>query len=382
MEEKKVEKEKAIKKKEDVLDSSSEIFSENNNDNESIRFLLNKNESNKATNISKGDRDFKNKNFYRFNIFQICLFLIIFILQLAIYIYYYLRISLYKNVITHEYYISQYASNFITIFIGLREYIFDKKTMFLNNPIDEYMEYNLAKYYEIFQNRSKLKDIYRVYFPDSYQVFLNYLYNEKICEFIDMYNRRNPQNKQLACNEFFYGTSRFNFFAIISAFVEEIRSLRDKIDNYYKIAEEKNFVYNETYFNSPKGYYQELYDKYQNNIGEYKKYNPANVFKTLSHKQVYITYSFINTEVFSFLISESLNQFEQIFSKYNNITLILNIMFIIVVVLGFIFLWLPFLFNQSTNFLNIKNLLSLVPSELLNNVPNINNLLGIGDHII
>ena len=382
LEEKKGEKEKTIKKKEDVLDSSSEIFSENNNDNESIRFLLNKNESNKATNISKGDRDFKNKNFYRFNIFQICLFLIIFILQLAIYIYYYLRISLYKNVITHEYYISQYASNFITIFIGLREYIFDKKTMFLNNPIDEYMEYNLAKYYEIFQNRSKLKDIYRVYFPDSYQVFLNYLYNEKICEFIDMYNRRNPQNKQLACNEFFYGTSRFNFFAIISAFVEEIRSLRDKIDNYYKIAEEKNFVYNETYFNSPKGYYQELYDKYQNNIGEYKKYNPANVFKTLSHKQVYITYSFINTEVFSFLISESLNQFEQIFSKYNNITLILNIMFIIVVVLGFIFLWLPFLFNQSTNFLNIKNLLSLVPSELLNNVPNINNLLGIGDHII
>ena len=57
-------------------------------------------------------------------------------------------------------------------------------------------------------------------------------------------------------------------------------------------------------------------------------------------------------------------------------------MFIIVVVLGFIFLWLPFLFNQSTNFLNIKNLLSLIPSELLNNVPNINNLLGIGDHII
>ena len=78
---------------------------------------------------------------------------------------------------------------------------------------------------------------------------------------------------------------------------------------------------------------------------------------------MYITYSFINTEVFSFLISESLNQFEQIFSKYNNITLILNIMFIIVVVLGFIFLWLPFLFNQSTNFLNIKNLSSLVPSE-------------------
>ena len=102
----------------------------------------------------------------------------------------------------------------------------------------------------------------------------------------------------------------------------------------------------------------------------------------MSHKEIYITYLFINTQVYSFLISESLSQFEQVFSKYNNINLVLNIVFIIVVILGFILLWLPFLFNQSKNFLNIKSLLSLVPSELLNTVPNINNLLGIGEHIL
>ena len=77
-----------------------------------------------------------------------------------------------------------------------------------------------------------------------------------------------------------------------------------------------------------------------------------------------------------------MSQFEQVFSKYNGINLILNIIFIAVVILGFIFLWLQFLYKQSTNFLYIKSMLSLVPSELLNNVHNLNNLLGFGEQTI
>ena len=344
--------------------------------------MNNKNEQSKAINLLKSDKEFKNKNFYNFNIFQICIFLLLFILQLAIYVYYYLRINLYKNIMTYEYYISMYASNFLYIFLALREYIFDRKAMFMGYPVDEYVEDTLHRYYVIFANSSRQKDIYRVYFPDSYQKFLNYLYNGKICEFIDTYNKQNPQNKQYECDEFFYRSSGFGFFTIIAAFTEEIRILKDRADYYYNIAEEKNFVYNETYFNCPKSYYNDTYDKYKDNLDEYKKYNPANVFKSFSHKEIFITYLFINTQVYSFLISESLSQFDQVFSKYNGINLILNIIFIAVVILGFIFLWLQFLYKQSTNFLYIKSMLSLVPSELLNNVHNLNNLLGFGEQTI
>ena len=383
LEESKVEKEKQIKKKEALLNSSSDICSENENNNDSIKFSLNnKNEQSKAINLLKSGKEFKNKNFYNFNIFQICIFLLLFILQLAIYVYYYLRINLYKNIMTYEYYISMYASNFLYIFLALREYIFDRKAMFMGYPVDEYVEDTLHRYYVIFANSSRQKDIYRVYFPDSYQKFLNYLYNGKICEFIDTYNKQNPQNKQYECDEFFYRSSGFGFFTIIASFTEEIRILKDRADYYYNIAEEKNFVYNETYFNCPKSYYNDTYDKYKDNLDEYKKYNPANVFKSFSHKEIFITYLFINTQVYSFLISESLSQFGQVFSKYNGINLILNIIFIAVVILGFIFLWLQFLYKQSTNFLYIKSMLSLVPSELLNNVHNLNNLLGFGEQTI
>ena len=77
-----------------------------------------------------------------------------------------------------------------------------------------------------------------------------------------------------------------------------------------------------------------------------------------------------------------MNQFEQVFAKYNKINLIINIIFIILVVFGFLFVWIPFIYKQDKNLNKIKIMLSIVPSELLTNINNINNLLEIDESII
>ena len=77
-----------------------------------------------------------------------------------------------------------------------------------------------------------------------------------------------------------------------------------------------------------------------------------------------------------------MNQFEQIYSKYNDINLIINILFIIIIVIGFIFLWIPFMYVQNKNIKNIKVMLSIIPSKLLTSINNINNLLEIEESII
>ena len=365
-------------KNHDILfDSSSANYSENEID---INFLGKKNSNEKILKY-KNDKSEKNNQLNNFYIYQIILFLTIFLYQLVIYIYYYLRITNYQRVVTYEYHISMYAANFLFIFIGVREYTFEKKALFYNQTVDTFLEENLNNYYIIFSDKSKKKDTYRVYFPDSYQKFLNYLYNGKMCEFINKYNLENPNNKQYGCNEFFYSSSGYGFFTLLTTFVEEIRSLKDKIDNYYDISQEKNYVYNESYFNSPNRFYEDLYNKYIDKA-EYVKYNPANIFKSDSHKELYITYNYINSQVYSFLISESLNQFEQVFAKYNKINLIINIIFIILVVFGFLFVWIPFIYKQDKNLQKIKIMLSIVPSELLTNINNINNLLEIDEPII
>ena len=277
----------------------------------------------------------------------------------------------------YEYYISMYASNFLFIFIGIREYMFDKNTMFYNKTVAEYVESTLEEYYVIFSQSSKKKDTYRIYFPDSYQVFLNYLYNGKICEFINIYIQEYPNDSNTNCEIFFFGSSKFGFFTLLATFIEEIRTMKYLIDDYYDKAEKRNFTYNESLFNDPNGFYEEFYNQYENNIDEYGRYNPGNILRYNSHKRLLITYLYINTQVYNFLISESLNQFEQVFSKYNSINLLLNIIFIIVVAFGFLFIWIPFLLNENKTFIKIKNMICIIQSELLMSISGINNLVEI-----
>ena len=361
-----------LKKKKVISGSSSVINSEMENDN--FEFINeSKNREEKLLKQRKDQNENKTQMIKNY-IYQIILFLIFLAWQIGIYIYYYNRMTLYGNIATYEYYVSMYASNFLFLFISVREYAFGKKVMFYNVPSDEYLKETLPNYYSVYSESEQKKDIYRVYFPNSYEDFLNYLYNEKICDFINIYNHEIPF-ANTNCDIFLYGSSKFGFFTLLAAFIEEIRTLKDNIDYYYKIAEEKNFIYNESLYKDVRGFYGEFYQQYENNLDEYYKYNPINALQTNLHKTLLITYLYINTQVYTSLISESLKQFEEIFKKYNSINLILNIIFLSVVALGYIFVWIPCLLYINKNLGKVKNMIYIIPSELLMNINNINNLL-------
>ena len=361
-----------VKKPNITLDSSSVNNSEIENNN--FEFINDKKNREEKLLKQRMDKNENKRRTLKNYIYQIILFMIFLLWQISIYIYYYNRMTLYGNITTYEYYISMFASNFLFVFISIREYAFGKNVEFYNQTSDEFLNHTFANFYVTYSAAAKKKDFYRVYFPNSYQVFLNYLYNGKICEFINLYKHEYP-NDDINCNTFLYGSSRFGFFNILTTFVEELRIFKDKIDNYYKIAEEKNFTYNESLYNEPNGFYEEFIKQYENNMDEYVKYNPINIFNTESHRKLFITFLYINTQVYNFLISESLSQFENIFKKYNSINLFFNVVFIIIVTLGFILVWIPFLFYIEKSFSKIKNMIYIIPSELLMNIPNINNLL-------
>ena len=160
----KLQEKKGDKIKDELFSSLSLNNSENGNDNN----LLNNNNMNNKIYNYKNDQKEKNERSYNIYIYPIIIFSLIFIYQLAVYIYYYLRMTDYQRVVTYEYHISMFASNFLFIFISLREYIFDKKVMFYNQTVEKFLEDNLQNYYVIFSEKSKQKDTYRVYFPDSY----------------------------------------------------------------------------------------------------------------------------------------------------------------------------------------------------------------------
>ena len=363
-----------LKKRKISSEYSSLSNSENYNNN--FDFIIDKKEKEgkllqQRNNLIEDKTQFR-KNF----IFQFILFLIFLAWQLGIFIYYYHRITIYGYISSYEYYISLFASNFIFPFSSIREYQFGKQIKYYNTTITQYINNIFENYYVIYSQKAKLKDTYRIYFPHSYQDFLNDLYGPKICEFINNYNLEYPDYK-ISCDKFFFGTPKFGFFTMLTAFIEELRLLRDKIENYYEISEAKNFHYNESLENDPNNIYKNMYSQYEDNIEEYKKYNPINILKTDSHKKLMITYLYVNSQVFNSLVEESVELYEQIFDKYNSLNLLLIILFIGVVVIGFIFFWIPFLLYINKELVKIKKMIYIIPGELLMNITGINNLLDI-----
>ena len=293
---------------------------------------------------------------------------------------YIIRLTTYEDCIQYEYHTSLYASNFIFPFIAMREYIFNKKNIFYNETIDKYIDDTLLNFYVNLTSSSNDKDQYQSHFPTKFKNFLDDLYTDKICELILEFNQSYPNNGFTGCDDFFYGTTKFGFYSVLAMYIEEIRTIRDYVDNLYLEAEKNNFAYNESYFQDPKGNYERFKQKYNTSTEVFSKYerlNPAHIFSTDTHKTLLIVYRFIISNVFTLLIDESIETFEEMFSETNQVSLIINIVFIIVVSVGFLLIWLPFVLEENETIFKTKNMLSIIPNEILINLPNINIMLGI-----
>ena len=77
------------------------------------------------------------------------------------------------------------------------------------------------------------------------------------------------------------------------------------------------------------------------------------------------------------------NLFDAIHLAFDNtsrISIVINVVFIGVVFLGFFALWLPFVLGENETIYKTKNMLSIIPKEVLITLPHINIMLGIEDN--
>ena len=279
-------------------------------------------------------------------------FIILFILllvQIFSYYYYYIRLNLYKKCVLYEYYNSQYYSIFLFPFIAMREYIYQSNITIMDNDLKDFIDYTLNYYYmnlsEISENREK----YSEYLPDSYIEYLEDLYQNKQCSFIEDFIEDYPNDEYKNCESFFYNISYYGFEAITMSFIEDIRVMKDYAESIY--------ISNDNY-----------------NI---KKEKLISILQNENHKMNVIIYRFVIMKV----IGESLdNLFKAVrlnFDETIKISFIINIIFMLFVFIGFSVFWMPFVLGENETIYKTKNMLSIIPKEVLINLPDINSMLGI-----
>ena len=78
-----------------------------------------------------------------------------------------------------------YASNFLYIFLAFREYVFDRKAMFMGHQVDEYVEDTLIRYYVLSKNKKGIIKIEVVKAEMSKDIENNYYLPNIIHDFIE-----------------------------------------------------------------------------------------------------------------------------------------------------------------------------------------------------
>ena len=133
------------------------------------------------------------------------------------------------------------------------------------------------------------------------------------------------------------------------SFIEDIRVMKDYAESIY--------ISNDNY-----------------NI---KKEKLISILQNENHKMNVIIYRFVIMKV----IGESLdNLFKAVrlnFDETIKISFIINIIFMLFVFIGFSVFWMPFVLGENETIYKTKNMLSIIPKEVLINLPDINSMLGI-----
>ena len=318
-----------------------------NNDLSSQNILKGLKEINQ-TNTSLRNRE-KIKTHSKEIIIGFIIFLVLLVVQLYAYIYYFTSLNIYKKCLQYEYFNIQYNSLLILPFIILREYLYLSNNTIMGEEIPKYIEITLQSYYmdlnDILEERKKYSD----YLPVEYLEYLDDLYNNRPCTFLDAFLLEYQNSDS---NSFFYNITYYGFDAITIRFMEDISSIYNL---GYKIYNDKNNENNESLI----------------------KKELKQIFSDEKYKMNVIIYRFVIIEVIKQSLDKLFDNFKIIFDDSMKLSLIINIVFMSVFVVGFIIFWIPFIFGENETLYKTKNMISIIPKDILFNLPNIRLKLGI-----
>ena len=308
-------------------------------------------------------------------------FVVIFILLCVIIFsfgYYYIRNTLYKHYVLYEYYNNQYNSRFLFPFIALREYLYDQKKTLLNQEVDKYLDTSLTDFYKDLAAISNKRDEYTQYLPTSYSVYIDELFRDNQCKFINVFIDENHTNFEYdRCDQFFYNTSTYGFQAVLTTYIEEIRIMRDLQKYYLQNAEIYGFQYNESLIGT---IFQDfLYPKDNETYQLYLQFNPVLILNETTHKNAIIIYRFVVMKIVQAALDNLFDAIHVAFDDTTTVSYIINITFMAVVTIGFFLFWLPFVLGENDTIYKTKNMLSIIPNEVLFTLPHINIMLGIDE---
>jgi len=227
--------------------------------------------------------------------------------------------------------------------------------------------YNFSDVFDKFFRIEKL--------PSQFKKYYHKLILKNLCYYPgDLFTNSNNNNKlvknNISCNITTGTTASYGLNILQSYYIEELRNQLNLYEYLLKRANESGYEYNNTLYGS---------DFEIEEDGNYSLYDPFYIFNSEKVYYLKIIRKYFLSTIYKDVIRKFYNSMYNFWNRISKIYKISMIIFIILFSFLFFIYWIPFIYKQDLDIYKTKNMLSIIPKDVLASISNIGKLLNIGN---
>lgn len=362
----------------DYEDSYLNIQNQNQNIN-NINNINNNNIKNinniytiKETRIDQKRLNESKKEIIHFRIFFIIFMLIILSYNTIVMFLFYSDISNIRIFSKYYYRQTNVEEKVYSIYNDVREYIFDSNTLVNYTTPRKALEIdlNIVNGYR-HENEEYIKK-YKKIMPCNYNNRYNNLHMKSVCTWMRKNEYFINENE---CLNYANKVPQFGFGIMKTYFVLVAREIK----NYCGIFIEQNLTTNNLTLTKTKNWYNS-WPINENELDYYVSMDPISFFNRKESLILNVCFRNILYPIFNkddILVKNVINDwFKQTKLKY----ILMIVAYLVIVSMLFIFYWIPFVYGLNQVIYKTKNMLSIIPKEVLASLENIKKVLDIGNN--
>jgi hypothetical protein len=276
-----------------------------------------------------------------------------------------------------------------SLFDIMREYFFDHKAYTGSKSFKEILESNLEKVYERMENSEQKFSFDEL--PSKFKKKYLDITTNDICSYMeDLFIKNNKTeynfsyitSNNYTCEEIAENSTRYGLDLLVSNYLYGLRVQKSYFDIILQNSKDENYTYNNTLFGA-EYYFNNLLeenkrkDNYNSSLYEeldpFKIYNEEHVFK-LSMIRRYLLLPIYNDTLNDFYVS-----MKDFWSTSYDIFLAIMIVFLLLVSVFYLAYWIPSIYLHDESIYKTKNMLAIIPKDVLSTIPGINKLLNLGN---
>ena len=262
------------------------------------------------------------------------------------------------------------------LFDDLREYCFDKNQYTGNISYKNLIEHKLTNIYEYQKEESSKFTNKKL--PKSFRKKYQRIIFGNLCSYTrDLFTNNENDNYLIengyTCSSLTGNSSNYGINVFISYYVHKIRVQKNLYDLMLRKADEYGFQYNNTLYGT------KLENK--NTSDDYVLNDPFQIFNYGETLRLSVMRRFYLNPFFNGLLEEFYDSIWKYWNSKYNLYLALIIILIIAITLFFIVYVIPFIYKLDQDIYKTKNMLSIIPKEVLASLRNISVLLNLSNAI-